>query len=168
MDIKKLVGIGLAVVALVALVVWLRPSDSKRIRKVFSTVSSELRKDGPEGLITATTKAQSLAALVAADAQFELDGHVSRAMSGGRELVQQIMLLRGQADRIDVDFADIAIVFDDDRTASVTADVYVRGFSSELGMGGRDARALEAVLEKDKDDGKWRFKQVDILPVVSK
>jgi hypothetical protein len=78
------------------------------------------------------------------------------------------MLVRGHAEKIEVGFADIAITFTDERTASVTADVYVRGLSEELGLGGRDARALETVLEKDAEDDKWRFTSVRILPVVEK
>ncbi len=168
MDMKKLVGIAIAVVAAVALVLWLRPSESKRIRKVFATASSELRKEGQEGLVVATAKAHALAELVATGARFEVDDHVLRGIASGRQLVQQIMLVRGQADKIEVDFEDIAVAFDGERTASVTADVFVRGLSSELGLGGRDARQLEALLAKDKDDGKWRFKRVGLLPVVAK
>lgn len=168
MDLKKLIGIAIAAVAVVALVVWLRPSESKRVRKVFAMVSKEIRKDGPEGLVVATAKAHALADLVAAGVRFTVDEHVLHDVAGGREFVQQIMLVRGQADTIEVGFADISVAFDSERTASVTADVYVRGLSSALDISGRDARALEAVLEKDKDDGKWRFKRVKILPVVAK
>ena len=168
MNMKKLVGIAIAAVAVVALVICLRPSESKRVRKVFATVSKELHKDGPEGLVVSTAKAHALAELVASGARFKIDEEVLHGVTGGRQLVQQIMLVRGQADKIEVGFADIAIAFDDERTASVTADVFVRGLSSELGLGGRDARQLEAVLEKDKDDGKWRFKRVSLLPVVAK
>ena len=168
MEMKKLLGIAIAAVAVVALVIWLRPSESKRVRKVFATVSKELRKDGPEGLVVATAKAHALAGLVAAGARFKVDEEVLRGVTGGRQIVQQIMLVRGQADKIEVGFADIAVAFDDERTASVTADVFVRGLSSEMGLSGRDARQLEAVLEKDKDDGKWRFKSVSIMPVVAK
>ena len=168
MDKRKLIGLALAAVAVVALVLLLRPSESKRIRKVFATASSELRKEGQEGLVVATAKAHALSELVASGARFEVDGHTLRGLASGRQLVQQIMLARAQADRIEVGFTDIAIAFDDDRTASVTADVYVRGLSSELGLSGRDARELEAVLKKDKDDGKWRFASVHLLPVVAK
>ncbi len=168
MDMKKLVGIAIAVVVAVALVAGLRPSEAKRIRKVFATVSKELRKDGQEGLVVATAKAHALAELVATGARFSVDDEVLRGVASGRQLVQQIMLVRGQADKIEVGFTDIAIALDGDRTASVTADVYVRGLSSELGLGGRDARELEAVLEKDRDDDKWRFKAVRLLPVVTK
>jgi hypothetical protein len=168
MEIKKLLGIAIAAVAVIALVIWLRPSESKRVRKVFATVSKELRKDGPEGLVVATAKAHALAELVATGARFKVDEEVLHGVTGGRQIVQQIMLVRGQADKIEVGFADIAVAFDDERTASVTADVFVRGLSSEMGLSGRDARQLEAVLEKDKDDGKWRFKSVSLLPVVAK
>ena len=168
MEMKKPLGIAIAAVAVVALVIWLRPSESKRVRKVFATVSKGLRKDGPEGLVVATAKAHALAGLVAAGARFKVDEEVLRGVTGGRQIVQQIMLVRGQADKIEVGFADIAVAFDDERTASVTADVFVRGLSSEMGLSGRDARQLEAVLEKDKDDGKWRFKSVSIMPVVAK
>ena len=168
MDMKKLAGIAIAAGAVIALVIWLRPSESKRIRKVFAAVSQEIRKDGQEGLVVATAKAHALAELVAADAQFEIDEQVLRGVSGGRQLVQQIMLVRGQAEKIEVGFTDIVIAFDDERTASVTADVFVRGLSSEMGLSGRDARQLMAVLEKDGDDGKWRFKLVRLAPVVEK
>ena len=168
MEMKKLIGIAVAAVAVLALVLWLRPSESKRIRKVFATVSRELHKDGQEGLVVATAKAHALAELVAPESHFEIDEHVLRGVSSGRQLVQQIMLVRGHADKIEVGFADLAITFTDERTASVTADVYVRGLSEELGLGGRDARALETVLEKDAEDDKWRFTSVRILPVVEK
>ena len=168
MDMKKLAGLAIAAVALVALVMWLRPSEAKRVRRVFATVSKELRKDGPEGLVVATAKAHALAELVATGARFKIDEEVLHGVTGGRQIVQQIMLVRGQADTIEVGFSDIAVAFDDERTASVTADVFVRGLSDTLGISGRDARQLEAVLEKDKDDGKWRFRRVSLLPVVAK
>ena len=168
MEMKKLLGIAIAAVAVVALVICLRPSESKRVRKVFATVSKEIRKDGPEGLVVATAKAHALAELVATGARFKIDEEILHGVTGGRQIVQQIMLVRGQADKIEVGFADIAVAFDDERTASVTADVFVRGLSEALGISGSDARQLEAVLEKDKDDGKWRFKRVSLLPVVEK
>ncbi len=168
MEMKKLLGIAIAAVAVVALVIWLRPSESKRVRKVFATVSKEIRKDGPEGLVVSTAKAHALAELVTTGARFKIDEEVLHGVTGGRQIVQQIMLVRGQADKIEVGFADIAVMFDDERTASVTADVFVRGLSDALGISGRDARQLEAVLKKDKDDGKWRFKRVSLLPVVAK
>ena len=121
MDIKKLAGIAIAAVAVVALVICLRPSEAKRVRKVFATVSKEIRKDGPEGLVVATAKAHALAELVATEASFEVDDRILHGVASGRQLVQQIMLVRGQADRIEVGFADIAIAFDGERAASVTA-----------------------------------------------
>ena len=168
MDMRKIIAVAVAAMALVAIAMWLRPSESKRIRKVFATASKEIRKDGQEGLVVATAKAHALADLVAHQARFKVDEEILRGVSSGRQLVQQIMLVRGQADKIDVHFTDMAISFDDENTASVIADVYVRGLSSELGLGGRDARQLEAILEKDRDDGKWRFKQVSLSPVVAK
>ncbi len=154
MNMKKLIGIAIAAVAVFALVMWLRPSESKRVRKVFATVSKELRKDGPEGLVVATAKAHALAELVATGARFKVDEEVLHGVTGGRQIVQQIMLVRGQADKIEVGFADIAIAFTDGTTASVTADVYVRGLSDALDISGRDAREVETLLVKDKDDGK--------------
>lgn len=168
MDMRKIAAVAVAAMALVAIAMWLRPSESKRIRKVFAAVSKEIHKDGQEGLVVSTAKAHALAELVAPQARFKIDEEVLRGVSGGRQLVQQIVLVRGHADKIDVNFADMAIAFDDERTASVTADVYVRGLSSELGLDGRDARQLDAVLEKDRDDGKWRFTQVTLAPVVAK
>lgn len=159
--------LALAVVLVVVVFVWLRPTETKRVRKVFTTVSKEIHKDGPEGLVVAAAKAHALAELVAAGATFELDGEFLRDV-GGRQLLQQITLVRGQCERISVDFADIVISFVDDRTASVSADIYVRGLSDALGISGRDARQVETVLEKDADDGKWRFTTVRLLPVVSK
>ncbi len=167
MEMKKLVGVVLAVVAIAAIAMWLHPSESKRIRRVFAKVSKEIRKEGPEGLVVSTAKAHALADLVATGARFEIDEHVIRGASDGRQLIQQIVLVRSQSDKIEVGFTDIAIAFDGERTASVTADVYVRGLSSELGISGRDARALEAVMVKDGDDGKWRFKRVAVSPIVS-
>ncbi len=168
MKLRKPLCLALAAGVAAALVLWLRPSEAKRIRRVFATVSSEIRKDGHEGLVAAAAKAHALADLVANDCQFELDGRLMGGSFSGRQLLQQIILIRGQTDKIEVGFADIAIAFADERTASVTADVYASGFSDALGIGGRDARALETVLAKDAEDGKWRFTSVRLLPVVEK
>lgn len=168
MEMKQILKIAIAAVLAVAFVLWLRPSESKRIRKVFATAASELRKDGPEGLVAATAKARALAELVAPDARFEVDGRLIHVATTGRQLVQEIILVRRHADKIEVGFADIAISFEDKVTAAVTADIYVTGLSSELGLSGRDARQLEAVLSKNENDGKWRFTHVSLLPVVAK
>ena len=112
MDMRKIVTVAVAAMALAAIAMWLRPSESKRIRKVFTAVSKEIHKDGQEGLVVSTAKAHALAELVARQARFKIDEEVLRGVSGGRQLVQQIVLVRGQADKIDVDFADIAIAFD--------------------------------------------------------
>ncbi len=168
MEKKTLARIAMAAVAALALVIWLRPSETKRVRKVFATVSREIRKDGQEGIVVATAKARALAELVATGARFKIDEEILHGVADGRQLVQQIVLVRGQADKIEVGFTDIAIAFDDERTASVTADVFVNGLSSEMGLSGRDARQLEAVLVKDRDDGKWRFLSVSLAPVVEK
>ncbi len=168
MEKKTLARIAMAAVAALALVIWLRPSETKRVRKVFATVSRENRKDGQEGIVVATAKARALAELVATGARFKIDEEILHGVADGRQLVQQIVLVRGQTDKIEVGFTDIAIAFDDERTASVTADVFVNGLSSEMGLSGRDARQLEAVLVKDRDDGKWRFLSVSLAPVVEK
>lgn len=168
METKQLLKVAIAAALAVAFVVWLRPSESKRIRKVFATAAAELRKDGPEGLVAATAKARALAELVAPDARFEVDGRFMHVASERRQLVQEIILARRHADKIEVGFEDIAISFEDKATASVTADVYATGLSSELGLGGRDARQLEAVLRKNENDGKWRFTRMNLLPVVAK
>ncbi len=168
MNLQKLIYLALASAAVGALVLWLRPSEEKRIRKVFATVSSEIQKDGPEGLVVATAKAHALADLVANGCDFDFDGHRLRGSFGGRQLLQQIILVRKQADKIKVGFEDLAITFTDERTASVTGDVYVSGLSDELGLSGRDARALETVLEKDAEEDKWLFTSVRVLPVVEK
>ena len=168
MKFRKTAWIAMGVLAALLLYVWLRPTEAKRVRRVFAKITKEIRKDGPEGIVVATAKAHALADVVAAHAEIDIDGEVMRGAIGGRQLVQNIMLVRGQCDRIEVGFTDIAVEFEGNRTASVTADVYARGISEALDMSGRDARALEAVLEKDADDGKWRFTLVRLLPVVSK
>ncbi len=167
MEMRGTIRIVLAAIAALVLFLWLKPSESKRIRKVFATVSRELRKEGPEGVVVSAAKARALAELVAPGARIDLDGRTMHGVDG-RQLAQSIILVRRQCDKIEVGFADIAIAFTDGTTASVTADVYVRGLSDALDISGRDAREVETLLVKDKDDGKWRFKSVRLVPVVEK
>ena len=168
MELKKLLYLALGAAVLLMLVLWLWPSETKRVRKVFSTVSHEIHKRGrEESMVISAAKAKALANLVAQDATFDLEGRLQGTF-GGRPLVQQIIMVRGQAERIEIGFADLAIDFLDKRTASATGDVYLSGLSDALGLAGRDARALETVLEKDAEDGKWRFTLVRILPIVEK
>ena len=167
MDMKGVIRIALAAVAALVLLLWLKPSESKRIRKVFATGSRELRKDGPEGVVVAASKARALAELLTPGAHIDLDGRTIHGIDG-RQLAQSIILARRQCDKIEVGFEDIAIAFTDEDTASVTADVYVSGLSDALGISGRDAREVETLLVKDKDDGRWRFRSVRLVPVVEK
>ena len=158
----------LLAVAIVGLVAWrlFVPSEERRIRKTFDRAAQLLAKDGTEPVFAAAAKARDLAALVAPNAHLDIPERNLDFRLNGEGLARQIALVRSQAQFIRVTFEDLAIVFSDDDTALVSADVFFKGTSDLMGFSGSDARELAATLKRENGD--WRFAAIALKPIVEK
>ena len=160
----------IAVIALTAFAAWklAAPSEERRVRKVFDRVSELLSKTGTEPVFAAAAKARDLAKLVSPDAHFEIPERNLNFALGGNDLARQIAMARSQTQFIKVTFEEISVVFADEDTALVTADVLFNGTSDLLGFSGRDTRELAATLKKESSSGDWLFSSVCLKPIVEK
>ena len=160
----------IAIVTVAAFAVWklAAPSEERRVRKVFDRVSELLSKTGAEPVFAAAAKARDLAKLVAPNARMEIPERNIDIAVGGSQLAQQIAMARSQARFIKVTFEEISVVFADDDTALVTADVLFNGTSDLLGFSGRDTRELAATLKRESPSGDWLFASVRLNPIVEK
>ena len=165
---RKVFLIGM--VALAGVLVWkfAGPSEERRVRKVFDRVSELLSKSGAEPVFAAAAKARDLAKLVAPAAHLEIPERNLNFALGGNDLARQIAMARSQTQFIKVTFEEISVVFADEDTALVTADVLFNGTSDLLGFSGRDTRELAATLKKESSSGDWLFSSVCLKPIVEK
>ncbi len=155
--------------AILAFAAWrlLAPSEERRVRKVFDRVSELLDKSGTEPVFAAAAKARDLAALVEPDARLDIPERNLAFNLKGDGLARQIALVRAQTQFIHVTFEDLSVVFSDEDTALVSADVFFRGSSDMMGFSGSDARALAATLKRG-DGGDWRFAAIALNSIVEK
>ena len=160
----------IGIVALAVVLVWrfAGPSEERRVRKVFDRVSELLSKSGTEPVFAAAAKARDLAKLVAHDAHLEIPERNFNFTLGNNNLAQQIAMARSQTQFIKVTFEEISVVFADEDTALVTADVLFNGTSDLLGFSGRDTRELDAALKRESSSGDWLFSSVSLKPIVEK
>ena len=77
-------------------------------------------------------------------------------------------MARSQTQFIKVTFEELSVVFADEDTALVTADVLFNGTSDLLGFSGRDTRELDATLKRESSSGDWLFSSVRLKPIVEK
>ena len=155
---------------LVGLIVWLfaMPSEESRVRKVFERASGLLEKTGTEPVFAAAAKARDLAALVLPGTRLDIPDWDVSAILGGDQFSRQIALARSQSQFIKVAFEELSVVFADEDTALVHANVLFTGTSYLYGFSGHDRCELSATLKRDPSSGDWRFSAITIKPVVGK
>ena len=166
--VKNAISLLIAGAAIFAAWKFLSPSDERRILKVFDRASELLSKSGEEPMFTSTAKARELAAFVAPGARLIIDERDMDVTIGGEPLVRQIVLARSQTQFIKIAFEGISVVFSDDGTAQVAADVLFKGTSDIMGFSGRDTRELLATMKRDAASGEWLFASIRLKPIVLK
>ena len=162
---RKLVAlIALAAVATGWHVLW--NTEARRVRRTFARAGEALRKEGPELPFAALAKGRALAALVAPGCRLEIPEREVAWTLSAEDLPRQAAAFRAQSASIRVAFEDLEVTFPDEGTAQATCDFFYDGQMEPLGFEGRDARALEATLEKDAESGGWRFRRVRLAAIV--
>jgi hypothetical protein len=165
LSVRTLLMVLLVVAAGVAV---LRPSEKGRVRKAFANAGHVLSKDGPESPIATALRAQEAASLVCPFLHFVVPEMGMDLEMAQEDVRRNAAALRMGSERIRFSFEDLQVEITEPGRASVTADALVSGSSQALGAMGRDVRSVEVLLEKDVSDGKWRFREVRVLPIVSR
>ena len=165
---KNLVLAAAAAFAAVAAFCLLRSSEESKVKAAFERAADTISKKSDESLIVAAAKSRSIADL--ADDKISIsfpEEGVVNARLARNEMAQQMTLVRNSCSSLSIAFESVKVVSIEGGTAHATADLLVSGSGSMSFLEGRDTREVEADLVKSPDDGKWRFSNVTVKPIVS-
>lgn len=142
-------------------------SETRRVRRVFARVEAALLKEeASEHALVSLSRGRDLAALVADACRLDVPDRGFARTFEPRDVPGQVATLRQRSRRMRAVFEDLSVTFPRPGTAEVAGDFFYEGESDSLGLLGRDARALEATLEKDAGSGAWKFVRVKLAEIV--
>ena len=160
----------LVILALVAAVFvgWyvFSPSEEARVKETFKKMAAALDKSGTEPNLEALGKARRAVALVEPGCTFEAFGRKITLSKASSDVTQRVVAFRMMAATMHFAFEDISVAFTGDSTAEVTCDFFYTGDDFDLSV--RDARAMEAIMRKDPESGRWRFAHVRLSNIIEK
>lgn len=139
-------------------------SERGRVRAAFRAAAENLEKTGPEHILAAGLKAKALAELVDGSIRLSLPEYGQVGELSAEDVQSQAAYARNQMGVLHVEFQQIEVSFPKRGEAVATADALVTGDLD--GFRGREVRALRALLRKNPDTGKWRFRDVQVEPVL--
>lgn len=151
----------------IAIVVGVRvfPSEEKKVRKQFKSLSKWVSKSPGENPITSATRVQKLRMLFAENCRLET--HISW-FSGSftdEELASLIARARFEFSRLSLTFYDLNVEFSGDESARVTVTARAKGTTTD-GEAVDESHELECLL--GKTDGRWLFREAKVVQVLER
>ena len=138
-------------------------SAERKIQRLFTQVSSEIHKSGPEPPFTELAKAKALAMHVGPRLRIE-------GLDSGREftidhsnLPQQIALFRRELQTFSIEFDQLTVKVANDGTAQAFCNATC--FNMPEWVSESNKWVLTATLEKDAT-GDWRFTILHFAPLI--
>lgn len=157
----------LCIVCGFALWYYLRPDNEQLIRKQFAELTALSRKTGKESLVSAMTKAKSLANLFTEKSMFAIDGLPWIAGPYSRErLSGDILRSRTLFNTMKLSCDDLEIEFNEEQSRGIVLLSVVLTGNMKSGKSLREVRELEVILEKT--EGKWLFDSFRIRQLIKK
>ena len=137
-------------------------SERSRVKGAFRAASEALEKSTDENLLAAGFKAKALGELVDGNIRVDLPDCGYRDELGPNDVQRQAAYARNQMAYLHVKFRRIDITFPSRGEATATAEAEV---SADLdGLRTPEIREIRALLRKNPDSGKWRFRDVRLVP----
>jgi hypothetical protein len=155
----------LIVIVGITAIMYLSPSEEKRVRKQFDLLSKWVSKDSGETAFTMVSKTQSIATLFAKSCGIRAPVH---ALSGDYTPEE----ISGYATRARLEFSKLSLRFYDHDINFVeagTARVLVTGNLTGRSTGGErvnETREVHCVLKKIED--KWLFSDIEVVEILKK
>ena len=141
------------------------PSEEKKVRKQFKSLSKWVSKSPGESPITSATRVQKLRTLFAENCRLET--HISWFSGSftGEELSSLIAQARLQFSRLSLTFYDLTVEFPGEETARVTVTARAEGTTTDGGAVD-ESHELECLL--GKTDGRWLFREAKVVQVLER
>ncbi len=165
MKLKVLILLVVLVASAALAYLYLFPSDNKKIKKQFSSLSGLVSKEKGESAFAMAYKVNALATLFADKCSFAFS---QNAMSGEytpEEITTQATRGRLQFSKISLDFYDIVPDIKND-IAVVETTVRFHGEIKDSVKVAEETREVECKLKKI--EGKWKFTDFKVVEVLKK
>ena len=168
MKLRPFLIAGLTVLVAALAVFYFFPSEEKKVRKQFESLSRYVTKEPGEDLLSMANRTQNIGKLFAQECQFNIEGDSFYAFSGNysREDVAGYAL-RGRSyfSNLSLKFHDLKIEFPEKGVAKVRLTAVLSGKSTG-GERVEDAREFLCVLQKI--ERRWLFSRFEGIEVLKK
>lgn len=165
MRMKRIIIALLLLVIAIFVGVRVFPSEERRVRKQFKSLSKWVSKAPNESPITSAARVQKLRTLFADNCRLET--HISW-FSGSftdEELASLIARARLQFSRLSLTFYDLTIEFPGEEAARVTVTARAEGTTTD-GEAVDESHELECLL--GNTNGRWLFREAKIVQVLER
>ena len=146
-------------------VVFFFPSEKKRIRKQFATLSRWAEKEGQENQLIMGRKIQKLRAVLADTIHVEAPAYEASGTYAAGEMAQRATIGRSRYPQISLTFFDMEIDVLDAHTAKVLTTARLTGTSPE-DESIHETHEIECALQKI--EGTWVFTEFEVVDVLKK
>ncbi len=162
---KPIIAGTLIVVAGIWTVLYLFPSEEKKVRKQFRLLAEWVSKEPGESPMTMAYKINNIGGLFDGVCQFNIPASSFSGTYMREEISAYVSSGRLSLSQLDLKFYDLDITFPEEGVAKVTLTARVTGKSSR-GESLDEAHELESVLKKVEK--KWLFSKFEAVEVLKK
>jgi len=156
-----LIAVGLCLFA----VLYLSPSEEKKVRKQFDLLSEYVSKDSNENAIAMANKMQKLGSLFGDSCELKIAVELLSGTYTREEIASYAARARARFSKVSLGFHDLEVTFPENGVAKVTLTARLTG-QTRAGEQMRETRELECLLEKKEK--KWRLNRIEVIEVLRK
>jgi hypothetical protein len=161
---KYLISAIIALIVIIA-VVYLFPTETRRVKRQFSSLANSVAKAPDENNLIMVTKLSKIKMALAETCQFHDPVHDFSGAYARDEILQRAAGARSHFSKLDLKFSDLQVIFPQPGTATVTTTATVTGTTTE-GDAFNEVHELECTLQKI--EGSWLLTAVEVVEVLKK
>ncbi|MFB3884608.1 MAG: hypothetical protein ACE144_05235 [Thermodesulfobacteriota bacterium] len=162
---KPIIAGLLVVAAGIGVVLYLFPSEEKKVKKQFRLLAEWVSKEQGENPITMAYKIKNIGTLFDGTCEFDIPAYSFSGTYTREEVSGYASSGRLSMSQLDLKFYDLHIVFPDRQTAEVTLTAKVTGKSGR-GEAIHEAHELVSVLKKIEK--RWLLSRFEVVEVLKK
>ncbi len=162
----KWLVVGLLVVVLAAgAIVYLLPTEEKKVRRQFANLAKWLSKEPGESAITMAHHLQNIGTVFGETCELEIPSYSVTGQVTREEISGYAARGRAQFSKLSVEFLDLKVVFLEQGLARVNVTAKVTG-KTMLGEMANEVHELECRLKRV--DKKWLFHEIKVVEVLKR
>jgi hypothetical protein len=156
---------GVIALAVIVAVVYLFPTDTRRVKRQFQTLANSVAKTPEETNLIMVRKLNKIKMALAETCQFRDPAHDFSGEYAREEIVQRAAGVRSHFSKLDLKFVDLQVTFPQPGAAAVTTTATVTGTTTE-GEAFAETHELECTLQNI--EGSWLLTEVTVVEVLQK